>query len=1054
MRPANVQTRGLDTCSNCGCLSASSLQPDCRHQVCVECVKNQMNNLPRLAGKGYYLCFECGARVVLPPTFFELANSAKDSLGPWGRYQPWRTVSSRGSAERSLKTYSTEYQRPLHVGPPHPVFGRVVEVNHLPTVTHTYRATTSQTRDVSPPVVRSGATPQRQSVDIFVSAAEPKQTKSTSLAEEELTKKAAEIEEEAKKREAAVIALELQAQKRLAELSVDEEERKVRRKKEEEDRERVVKKWAEEDKDRLKRLKEEDEQRLKRARQEDEERQRRIRQEDEERARRLKQEDDERERRIKQEDEERSRRMTREELDMKVKRETEESEREKVKRLEEDERRERRRKDEEERQLERQRLERERELWEKQDRERQERFEKEAKEREKEDQLRREKIEKETKEREREVEERRQKMERDRLLFEKEEKERRDKLDRERAEREKEDRERRDRLDKEERDRREKMDKEELERRARWQREEKEEKERLEKERAIRLKDEEDRKAKLEREAKERLARDTAERERLEKEWRTKMDEEKAEREKQEQLRIERQNLEKKRWEEERAAAEKRDKEKFEAERQERQRLEAIELERLKQEQLEISKKAQEEITRLENSRLEFKRIEEERIQKIKDEQDRIAAEKEMARKLIEMVKSSRTPKEHNEGSNRKSHPFKNLVQVNTSYHDSKHLDLPSNSVLSTSMNTVNSTSKYFQSLPHTARSKRSLNQSAKTKGESQMEDLPDCPSLCLPKQRLPLKKELAVMRKDLNLDRFEDDGPMDRDEQLRTEEDFYSKSLSRGRYEGFRNSGEGRPESPVFSAIEKETQKCWEKIKENASRQREASMKHFSIQENQRPTSRSNSAKKSKCCKTKTQSVEGLLKVKKNDPKRKLIDNLLTISDDKHSVNHKDTIMDATIDPMAGKSTEFRDNFYRTKSIIKLGIGQNPLMGRPSEGETGAKRTCGSTRGPENSHSNSKRDIIHQSSAKSFFDSVGPLQYSHQRPSGRTTMSTCGHQSTPCCSKFGAHTASGTHCCHCFLIRSDIRNSNQKYNSALVTLNAGSVLRSLIKESHCEETH
>lgn len=322
-----------------------------------------------------------------------------------------------------------------------------------------------------------------------------------------------------------------------------------------------------------------------------------------------------------------------------------------------------------------------------------------------------------------------------------------------------------------------------------------------------------------------------------------KMDEERAERDKQEAERIEKINIEKKRWEEERAIAEKKEKERYEEERAERKRQEALELEKLKLEQLEISKKAQEELTKLENARLEFQRLEEERKQKIKEEQERIIAERELARKMIELVKSSRTPKVTSEKGNKKSQTFKNLIQVNNSFQDNKHLDLPTNSVLSTSIHTVNSSSKYFQSQPHPGRSSRQSHIS-KTNSESQMTDLPDQPSVAVPKQRLPLKKELAYMSRELGLDRFEENGQEYEDGY---QEDLYSKSQSRGRLEGVRGSQDEGYDSVGYSSLQKETQKCWDKIKENAAIQREVAKKQFSIQENHRPSSRSNSASKEK---------------------------------------------------------------------------------------------------------------------------------------------------------------------------------------------------------------
>ena len=201
------------------------------------------------------------------------------------------------------------------------------------------------------------------------------------------------------------------------------------------------------------------------------------------------------------------------------------------------------------------------------------------------------------------------------------------------------------------------------------------------------------------------------------------------------------------------------------------------------------------------------------------------------------------------------------------------------------------------------------------------------------------------------------------------------------------------------------------------------------------------------------------MLKIKPRDQKKDTINRLLDISENQKIACERRPRVDFDrhtndMRTYVPKSSEFRDNFYKTKSIVKQGIDANPLLCMSINENLIKKSFDNSLIKGERSNSNSKRDTGFQTSNKSFYDSVGPIVYSHQKISGRSTLSTCGHHGSPCCSKFGALTTAGTHCCHCYLIKSDIRNSNHKYNAALVTLNTGSVLRSLIKESHCEENH
>ena len=64
-----------ESCINCKSFMTKTVRPPCHHFVCSECVQIQGHIFPRLASKGFYVCYECGEKVILPPSYFLILQS-------------------------------------------------------------------------------------------------------------------------------------------------------------------------------------------------------------------------------------------------------------------------------------------------------------------------------------------------------------------------------------------------------------------------------------------------------------------------------------------------------------------------------------------------------------------------------------------------------------------------------------------------------------------------------------------------------------------------------------------------------------------------------------------------------------------------------------------------------------------------------------------------------------------------------------------------------------------------------------------------------------------
>lgn len=69
-RPSSNQ--GKEYCTHCQSLTLKALRPSCGHIVCADCVKRQALFLPKLAHKGIYICYDCGEKIQIPPSFYSV----------------------------------------------------------------------------------------------------------------------------------------------------------------------------------------------------------------------------------------------------------------------------------------------------------------------------------------------------------------------------------------------------------------------------------------------------------------------------------------------------------------------------------------------------------------------------------------------------------------------------------------------------------------------------------------------------------------------------------------------------------------------------------------------------------------------------------------------------------------------------------------------------------------------------------------------------------------------------------------------------------------------
>ena len=763
--------------------------------------------------------------------------------------------------------------------------------------------------------------------------------------------------------------------------------------------------------------------------------------------RRRKQEDEERERRLKSEQEERERKQ-KEDLE-------EQNRREKKERQEREEKEEKLRREREDAER-RERLEREaKEQKERDERRKQEDLER--KQREEQDQIREkerlqrlQKEDEERKRKEKEFEEYRQQemnkvrdqieKEREtlRLKKEQEEGERRTRDEQEKKEREAREREWRDKIEKYQQ---EKDLKDQEERRSREAKAAEEDK----KKEAIRLEQEKDLKERRERwEALEREGKEALERQAMEVKTRLEKDE------------LERRG--------------RRDQE--EKEFQDRKRKTEDEL------------KEGEKRLREENEKLEKKRIEVEVVVKEWEERDRrereaLEHEREQARRLKELLDNTIATKDEKGCSgktNKKvsSGMFKELVQSHASMTDRPQLMSLRESCSNKSMFADSTQSglhyeasgkKSNRSKPHLALSCLVENKTA-SKMPASNEDQPDQPSSLVSKVQVPVSHILTRIKNEIGTGG-------------RSTSKVHSKvhelSPNQSREERIELDGID------MNAVNLEVQRTRDKIREEVEKRASRSRKPIQEKVNQEKSrhKRGASSGLSKLLPDVTYDKAFLDRIlgpdeKEQKPilstshlpdfkslggskpnisniKMKQIDPAPSIDRKSNAFRRKDILQSSLDEPKQvpfsvqksgqKKQSELRDNYYRTKAGLRIDVEKNPnLLTKTYETLPKAKVEASTCRGTS-SHKN----------VYNLYDSTSTTNHNSKYFSSTFQTGQCSH-TTACCTLWGR--GNGSHCCHCYVIKSDIHNSNHKYNQALVSLNTGTVLRSLLKETHCEEQH
>ncbi len=133
----NVVETGIasESCVNCRSFMTKTVRPPCHHFVCAECVQIQGHVFPRLACKGFYVCYECGEKVILPPSYFLILQSgdrqplpqlfqeritqgwSKQGLDRYPVLQPHPASSSTKAGLQGSQPLPTDIHAPLFYNP-------------------------------------------------------------------------------------------------------------------------------------------------------------------------------------------------------------------------------------------------------------------------------------------------------------------------------------------------------------------------------------------------------------------------------------------------------------------------------------------------------------------------------------------------------------------------------------------------------------------------------------------------------------------------------------------------------------------------------------------------------------------------------------------------------------------------------------------------------------------------------------------------------------------------------------------------------------------------
>lgn len=585
-----------------------------------------------------------------------------------------------------------------------------------------------------------------------------------------------------------------------------------------------------------------------------------------------------------------------------------------------------------------------------------------------------------------------------------------------------------------------------------------------------------------------RQRRDYEESERLQrlKEWQERMDKEKKQRELDEENRREKERLA-------------------------REKQEAEEKDKRKKELLEFELIMKTEREKLNSVRNDIQKLEKEKADKERLEKERIEEEKEKARLLQEQLKRSKIVKETTNASrkaNKKCIPIKIMVQAQENAPDKKYLTISTASDLFGSYRDRNTGAMKNGGKSHAkGKEPRSSRSPSNFEREESMKPEPtNCP---LPMPRFPMSKRIDSMA--ASFGRTSEEKP----KKAKKQQQFYiAPPEAEDSIEIQNQSNAVETLEPIDQEeVDKEVEQLRDKIKKEVQRRQERDLKErreaerrqqlamFAGENRDRVRGLPSSDRNYEDGERVSKPVGGSSTAETHYPlssKRpelvKSERNMIKLSELQARTAQaarrpspcRDILTANNIPCVVDDCSELRNNFYRAKSLLRMELDKNPnLFTRSSNTEIGIPtasfqiKTDGSTPG-SNTRSYlkevaSKKSVpmlisANYTAKKTLYDAaptpprgagvkLGFGANMQERTTTKITSSQSVHMTSscqvhtqPCCPKW--YTARGKHCCHCFLIKSDVHNSNHKYNSALVTLNTGCVLRSLMKETHCEEEH
>lgn len=428
---------------------------------------------------------------------------------------------------------------------------------------------------------------------------------------------------------------------------------------------------------------------------------------------------------------------------------------------------------------------------------------------------------------------------------------------------------------------------------------------------------------------------------------------------------------------------------------------------------------AKEELLKIEKARQEILKIEFEKREREREERERIELEKLQMKKIQEQIKSTIIAKDFKlPQKNKKLVPFTTLNITRPIALDTKQLKLAKTSVVSSAMK----------------KSKAHPSSKSGAGGADRVEQV-NKPSHAEPSIKMPVSMKLANLSRQMGL--WPDQNQRTGDHEASRE------SLSP------KNGHHGV--NPIdYDQVDADVQELRERIEQELKRKPiRPLIKHSRSRSRETPE-----REKPLTDRIRVHTNEGLPsegdRELRNRPYPSRVHFVPSSPNPcaKPDLSFKAPTADST-HAQTSDQPSLRDRFYKNKSLIKLDMERHPrLYPKSGDGLSALEATQSSIgrngsglrlRGPE---------TLNTPGRGSYYEMNRSLVIN-------TGHSHCSaHASKGCCGKWDIISQAGKHCCHCYLIKSDIHNSNHRYNAAIVNLNAGSVLRSLIKETHCEENH